>query len=181
MNLPYYTLHRGFWRATTAVTIISVFAVVFRGAGPGNGGGTAANLWLSVGLAIIPGCCLGILQAFLLENASLLARIRWFGITVVSISIGWCIVFAIMAWLTKLQFFTPIILQGPFQAALIGFITGALPGAIVGYVSGLIQAYLQHLPARQWISSNVIIWGFSLGIPYAMILVIASMFTLPIF
>jgi hypothetical protein len=88
MGSPYYTPRSGFWKANTFVIIVTVFAVVLRGAGPGNGGGLAAELWLTVGLAIIPGSCAGLLQAFMLEHASVWARIRWFGITVVSAAIG---------------------------------------------------------------------------------------------
>jgi hypothetical protein len=44
MNSPHYTPRLGFWIATVFVIIITVFAVVLRGAGPGNGGGRAADL-----------------------------------------------------------------------------------------------------------------------------------------
>jgi uncharacterized membrane protein YhaH (DUF805 family) len=75
MNSPHYTPRLGFWIATVFVIIITVFAVVLRGAGPGNGGGRAADLWLTVGLAILPGSCVGLLQACVLALPSLGARV----------------------------------------------------------------------------------------------------------
>ena len=64
MNSLQYTPRHGFWRATTVVIMFTVSAIILCGAGPGNGGGTAPNLWLIIGLAIIPGSYVGVLQAF---------------------------------------------------------------------------------------------------------------------
>src|SRR4030095_3495567 len=89
MNSPQYIHGRGFWVVTTIAIMFTCSFVLFRGAGPGNGDATTANLWLTIGLPIIPGSCLGILQAFMLEHSSIWTRVKWLGITVVSVAIGW--------------------------------------------------------------------------------------------
>jgi hypothetical protein len=168
------TLRLGFWRATTIVIIITIFSIIFIGAF--TSGGLIGNLWFLVGLAIIPGTCVGILQAFMLEHASVSVQVKWFGIAVVSTAIGWCAVFALMAALLAKIHSLPEIISGQFlSAAFDGLITGALIGAIVGSVSGLIQAYIQHLPTRQWISSNVISWSVGVAIPLVAFYVLLSL------
>ena len=166
MDSPNYTPRLGFWIATAFVIIVTVFAVILRGAGPGNGGGRDAALWLTVGLAIIPGSCVGFLQACILAFPSTQARLQWFGITVASTALGWCIVFALMNLLDRLQLL-PAITGELLPAILDGLLTGALMGVIIGIMAGVIQGRVQPLSSRQWIVGNLISWSIGIAIPLA--------------
>jgi len=166
MDSPHYTPRLGFWLATIFVIIVTVFAVVLRGAGPGNGGGRAADLWLTIGLAILPGSCVAFLQACILTFPSTQARVQWFGITVVSTALGWCIVFALMNLLDRLQLL-PVITGQLLPAILDGLLTGAVIGAIIGIIAGVIQGRVQPLSSRQWIVGNLISWSIGIAVPLA--------------
>ena len=177
MNSSQHIPGRSFWVVTTIAIIFTCSFVVFQGAGPGNGGGTSANLWLTIGLPFIPGICLGILQAFMLEHSSIGTRVKWFVITVVSVAIGWYAVLTLMIAL----FGKPVSIDNTLRAAFYGFLLSALIGVIVGSVSGLFQAYLHYLPVHKWIINNVVCWGLGIAIPLVTILVIVSLITIPIF
>jgi hypothetical protein len=173
MDSQQYTPRLGFWLATTSVIIVTVFAVVLRGAGPGNGGGRAADLWLTFGLALLPGGCIGLLQAWKLAFPSTQARVQWFGITVVSTALGWCIVFALMNFLDRRQLL-PVITSELLPATLDGLITGAMIGAIIGITAGIIQGRVQPLSSRQWIVGNLISWSIGIAVPLAVFFALLS-------
>jgi len=163
MDSPHYTSRLSFWIATIFVIIVTVFAVILRGAGPGNGG-RVSDLWLTIGLAILPGGCVGLLQAYLLAFPSRYARVQWFGITVASTALGWCIVFALMALLDRLQLL-PTITNELIPSILDGLLTGGLIGIIIGLTVGVIQRRFQRIASRQWIVDSLISWSIGIAIP----------------
>lgn len=168
MDSPRHTPRLGFWIATTFVIIVTVFLVIIRGAGPGNGGGLAADLWITVGLVLIPGSCVGLVQVFMMAYSSMRERIKWCGITVVGIVIGWCVVFALMNFLAQLQSL-PTIGDQLVPAAFHGLLMGTLIGAIIGLVTGVIQGSVQGLLARQWITGNLISWSIGIAVSLAVL------------
>ena len=163
MDSPHYTSRLSFWIATIFVIIVTVFAVILSEAGPGNGG-LVSDLWLTIGLAILPGSCVGLLQAYLLAFPSRYARVQWFGITVTSTALGWCIVFALMALLDRLQLL-PTITNELIPSIIDGLLTGGLIGIIIGLTVGVIQRRFQHIASRQWIVDSLISWSIGIAIP----------------
>lgn len=163
----------GFWIVTSFVIAVTVFPVVLNGAGPGNGGGRAADIWLTIGLALIPGSCVGLLQAYMLPFPSQFERVKWFGITVISTALGWVIVLAIMALLDRLQVL-PAITGKLLPAFLDGLVTGSLMGAIIGLITGVIQGLIQPRLAHQWIVGNLISWSLGIAIPLAIFFALLS-------
>jgi hypothetical protein len=173
MNSPHYTPRLGFWIATVFVIIITVFAVVLRGAGPGNGGGRAADLWLTVGLAILPGSCVGLLQACVLALPSLGARVWWSFTTIGNTSLGWCVVFALLALLGRLRLL-PTITNDLLLAIFYGLLIGTLMGTIIGLVVGILQQRIQRISWEDWIVSNIISWSIGIAIPLAVFFALLS-------
>jgi hypothetical protein len=104
---------------------------------------------------------------------SLQARVQWFGITVASTAIGWCIIFALGTLLGRLQPL-PAISDQLVPATFYGFLTGASIGAIIGLVIGVIQGRIQRLSARQWILGNLLSWSIGIAIPLAVFFALLS-------
>jgi hypothetical protein len=172
MNSSHYTPRLGFWIATTFVIIITALPIIFVGAFPGEEGERANALLRTVGVALIPGICVGLIQAFILAYPSKLIRPQWFAITVVAIVIGWGTVFTLEPLLAQFR-------SSPVNAQLVlatvdGFLTGASRGAIVGLLSGIAQGWIQRLSARQWIIGNLLSWSIGVGISYAVIFAVAT-------
>ncbi len=159
------TSRLGFWITTTLVIIVTVFLFIFLGAF--NVGGYIGNLWLTVGLALISGSCVALLHALIPPFPSVQARVKWFGITTVSITIGWCIVFVLWNFLNRLQFSSTFSSDQLGLAVIDAFVTGAVRGAIVGLVTGLIQGSIQHLSMRSLFVGNLISWSIGVGISFA--------------
>ncbi len=155
----------GFWIATTLVITITVLPFIFLGAF--NVGGHIGGLWLAVGLALIPGSCVGLLDALIPAFPSVQARVKWFSITTVSVTIGWCIVFILWNFLNRLQFSSTFSNDQLGLAVIDAFVTGAVRGAIVGLVTGLIQGSIQHLSMRSLFVGNLISWSIGVGISFA--------------
>jgi hypothetical protein len=164
MDSSRYTPALGFWIATTFVIIITVFPIIILGTFSAMKDENATNLWLTFGLALIPGSCVGLLQTFMMAHPSIGARVQWLGATVVSTSIGWCIVFVIWTLIvpSRITIGTQL---GP--AVFYGFLAGAFIGAIFGLVTGIIQGRIQPLSAREWLVGNLISWSIGIGVPLA--------------
>jgi hypothetical protein len=173
MDSSRYTPRLGFWVATTFVIIVTVFPIIFLGAFPGNEGERANALLRTVGVALIPGICVGLLQASIMAYPLRLIQLQWFVTTVVAVAIGWGAVSALSPLLTQLRQSSPISDQ-LVLATIDGFLTGGSLGAIVGLVTGIAQGWIQRLSMRQWIIGNLISWSVGVGVSFAMIFAAAS-------
>ncbi|MFT3891841.1 MAG: hypothetical protein QM730_09435 [Anaerolineales bacterium] len=162
-----YFTQPSFWLATTFVIIVIVFAVVLAGAMPSDKGSFVQYLVLTLELAIVSGICVGFLQSRL-SPPSFWAKARWLGVSVLSTTLGWSIVFVLEFLLIKWLQSSPIDISDQLAvAAFYGFVDGALIGAVIGLVTSTIQVLSYHLPARQWIMGNLISWSIGIGIPLA--------------
>ena len=168
MDSTDYASHLRFWIANTFVIIVTVFIVITVMPTPTDKGIFVTYVWLTLELAFVSGSCVGLLQSFLMPHFSFQAKVRWFGITVASIAIGWCIVF-IRGYLLISQSQASLINMSDqvLPAFLDGFLNGALMGAMIGLVTGLIQGYVQPISARQWLMGNLISWSIGIAVPLA--------------
>jgi hypothetical protein len=166
LDSPNYTPPLGFWIITTFVIIITVLPIIFVGTFPGEEGERASALLRTVGVALIPGICVGLIQASILAYPLRLIRPQWFVITVAAIVIGWSVVFALGPLLTWLRQASPISDQ-LVLATIDGFLTGGSLGAIVGSLTGIAQGWIQRSSTRQWIIGNLLSWSIGVGISYA--------------
>ena len=152
----------------TLMIAVTVFPMVVLGVFTPSNGNSATGFLLAAALVLIPGICVSLLQAFTLSSPSRQARVRWFGLSVISIIIGWCVTFVFWNALNRLALFPSVLSSDQLGlAALVMFIYGAYKGAIVGAVSGAIQSYVQHLPMRAWLIGNILSWGIGGGISLA--------------
>ncbi len=164
----------GFWIATTIVIIITIFAVVLAGATPSDKGIFVQYLTLTLELALVSGSCVGLLQSFLILHHSSWAKVRWFGITMVSTVIGWCIVFVFESLLAGIHASLINLSDKLVLAIFYGFLNGASMGAIVGLVTGIVQGRIQSLSAHDWIVGNIISWSIGVGTPLAVFFAVVS-------
>lgn len=166
----------GFWVATTFVIIVTGFPTFFLGELLGKGGDLTSGLLFILGVSLIPGSCIGILQSLMLALPSRGARVRWFGITVASTAIGWCIIFIMWGLIVVPQ---PVVISDQLESAVFyGVFTGVLMGVILGLVTGIVQARFQHLSTGQWLFSNVISWAIGMAVSLAIFFGSLSQITL---
>ena len=165
MDSSQYIPSRGFWVITAFVISVTVFVVVLAVLTPSDKGIFVQYLALTLDLAIISGSCVGFVQVLRMPHLSSWAKARWIGITILSTTIGWFIVFAFGAFLGQwLQAF-PTMSDRLVPAIFYGFLIGASMGATIGFVTGFIQIRFQPLSARQWIVGNLFSWSIGIGVP----------------
>jgi predicted membrane-bound spermidine synthase len=177
MDQLHYTPGLRFWVATTFVISISVFAVVLAGAIPSDKGVYVQYLSLILELAIISGSCVSLLQSSLMPQLSFWAKVQWVGLTHVSTTIGWCIVFAVAVLIAKWFPNYPIFSNKIVTAVSNGLVLGTLIGMTIGLVMVIVQGRIQHLSVREWLVGNLISWSIGISVPLTMFLVILSQAT----
>jgi|RhiMetdeSRZDD1v2_1073273.scaffolds.fasta_scaffold251966_4 hypothetical protein len=177
MDSTHYTPRPGFWIATAFAIVISIFAVVLAGATPSDKGIFVQYLSLTLELAIISGSCVGLLQSSLMPHLSLWAKVQWIGLTLVSTTIGWCLVFAFGVLIAKWVPNFPILSNNTVIAVSRGVLFGTLIGMTIGLVTGIVQGRIQHLSSREWLWGNLVSWTIGIGVPFTLFLAILSQAT----
>lgn len=178
MELSQYTPRRSFWILTTFVIVVTVFVVVLTVPTPSDKGIFIQYLALTIDLAIISGSCVGLVQVFQMPHLESLEKARWIAITILSVTIGWGIVFALGAWLGQWLEAFPTITNQLVLAIFYAFLIGASMGVIIGIVTGFIQARFQPSSARQWIVGNLISWSIGIAVPLTVFFTFLSQATL---
>jgi hypothetical protein len=173
MDSSRYTSRLGFWVITTLVISFTVFPIIFLGNFPENESEHALALFSTAALALIPGGCIGLMQALTLAFPSMLSRLQWLVITVAATAIGWGVASALQPLFIQVQLFSTISDQ-LVLAAIQGFLAGAPTGAIVGLLVGIAQGWLQRLWPRQWIIGNLLSWSIGVGVSYSVIFAAVS-------
>jgi hypothetical protein len=179
IDSQHFTPRLGFWVATTLVIIGSILVVFLAGARPSLEHIFGTYFAFALELAFVSGICVGLLQAFLLPQLSFWTAVRWFSLTVVSVVVGWCIVFAFGVLLGRQSPTSSIDIGGQLALAIVhGFLNGVEIGAVIGLVTGIIQGRVQPSSARQWLVGNLISWSLGIGVPLAVFFGIISQISL---